>query len=541
MPTHTSPTANFPTSTFAEVRQALLDRREIALLDVREEAPFAESHPLFAANLPLSRIELEAWRRLPRRDVRVVVYDNGEGLAQRAAARLVQLGYTRVSLLEGGLAGWAAAGGELFIDVNVPSKAFGELVEAERHTPSLAAEEVQRLLDEKADVVVLDARRFDEYNTMAIPGGISVPGGELALRVRSLAPDPATRVIVNCAGRTRSIIGTQSLVNAGIPNPVAALRNGTIGWTLAGQKLAHGQSRRFDDTAPLDPAAATGARAVAERARVGRASIADLARWRAEPDRTTYCFDVRTPEEFEVAHLPGFSSAPGGQLVQETDVHAPVRGARIVLADAGEQHDGVRANMAASWLAQMGWQVFVLDGAGPEDFSETGAVAAALPPVPEPRWATPAQLSAWLAQPPVADTVVINVTPSASHVRQHIPGAWSAVRAQLPHLLATWSKARRIVLTCGSGLLATYAAADLAELGVPAEVWVLQGGNAAWVAAGLPTESGEQRLASGRIDRYQRPYEGTGNAASAMQAYLDWEYGLVAQLGRDGTHGFFVI
>ena len=77
------------------------------------------------------------------------------------------LGYTQVSLLEGGLDGWRKAGGELFIDVNVPSKAFGELVESQRHTPSLAAEEVQALLDSNADVVVLDARRFDEYQTMS--------------------------------------------------------------------------------------------------------------------------------------------------------------------------------------------------------------------------------------------------------------------------------------------------------------------------------------------------------------------------------------
>jgi 3-mercaptopyruvate sulfurtransferase SseA len=32
-----------------------------------------------------------------------------------------QLGYTHVDLLEGGLSGWQASGGELFKDVNVPS------------------------------------------------------------------------------------------------------------------------------------------------------------------------------------------------------------------------------------------------------------------------------------------------------------------------------------------------------------------------------------------------------------------------------------
>ncbi|MFV3015241.1 hypothetical protein ACM9HO_05975, partial [Pseudomonas sp. KHB2.9] len=44
-----------------------------------------------------------------------------------------------------------------------------------------------------------------------------------------------------------------------------------------------------------------------------------------------------------------------------------------------------------------------------------------------------------------------------------------------------------------------------------------------------------------RIDRYRRPYEGTDNPKEAMQAYLDWEFGLVEQLARDGTHGFYVI
>jgi rhodanese-related sulfurtransferase len=137
--------------------------------------------------------------------------------------------------------------GELFRDVNVPSKSFGELVEAKKHTPSLSAPEVKALIDEHADVVIVDARRYDEYNTMSIPTATSCPGAELVLRIAELAPRPETQVIVNCAGRTRSIIGTQSLINAGIPNKVSALRNGTIGWTLAGQALDKGETRKFKD------------------------------------------------------------------------------------------------------------------------------------------------------------------------------------------------------------------------------------------------------------------------------------------------------
>ena len=522
------------TRTYAQLREHLLARDELALIDVREEAPFALEHPLFATNIPLSKLEIEIYSRVPRRDTQITVYDAGEGLANKAAQRLLTLGYSDVAVLEDGLEGWRESGGELFRDVNVPSKAFGELVESRRHTPSLSAEEVQALLAANADVVVLDARRFDEYQTMSIPGGISVPGAELVLRVAELAPAPTTRVIVNCAGRTRSIIGTQSLVNAGISNPVAALRNGTIGWSLAGQKLAHGQSTRFGEVSPttrLD--AGRRAREVADKAEVTRLSKQEFASWRAHNHRTTYVFDVRTPEEFAKGHLPESRSTPGGQLVQETDHFASVRGARVVLVD----DDGVRANMSGSWLAQMGWQVAVLDGLSLADFSETGDWQPALPALPQPSSIEPEQLIQWLAQ---GDTVLLDFTSSANYVERHIPGAHWAIRAQLPQALENLPVAERYVLTCGSSLLARFAAEDLQAL-TDKPVFVLEGGTGRWIDQGRPLQTGEAHLAVPRSDRYRRPYEGTDNPREAMQGYLDWEFGLVDQLKRDGTHGFHVI
>src|ERR1700733_2111893 len=392
-----------PTKTPRSVRRALLARAEIALLDVRHESRFATGHPLFAASFPLGHLEAQAAERLPRRTVPIVVYGDDAGHAAAAAGRLAALGYTDVSLLAGGLAGWAADGGELFADVNAPSKAFGELVAETAGTPLLAADEVAALLGSGAGttapggtarpggaaVVVVDARRFDEYATMSIPTATSVPGAELALRVRALAPDRSTTVIVNCAGRTRSIIGAQSLINAGLPNRVAALRNGTIGWTLAGLDLDHGQARRAPGVGP-DTArqAEAAAWAVADRAGVRRVGD-DEPGWPDEGKRTVYRFDVRTPEEYETGHRPGFRSAPGGQLVQETDLYAPVRGALIILDDDG----GGRAAMTASWLAQMGWDVAVT-GAG-----QAGPAAAdtvTRPPAPDVPLAGPADVADWL-------------------------------------------------------------------------------------------------------------------------------------------------
>ena len=525
-----------PTKNYAFVRNKLLNKEEIAFLDVREEDPHAQEHPLFAANVPLSRIEIDAYSKLPRKNVPIVTLDDGEGDAELAAQRLMSLGYSDVSTFEGGVQGWKRSGGELFRDVNVPSKSFGELVESKRHTPSLSAQEVKKLLDDQEDVVVVDVRRFDEYHTMSIPSGISVPGAELVLRVPELAPNPKTKIIVNCAGRTRSIIGTQSLINAGIPNEVNALRNGTIGWTLAGQELDKGQSRKFQEVSQNTAnEAAERARNVADRAHVKRTTLTEIEKWKSQSERTTYFFDTRTPEEYEAAHLPGFRSAPGGQLVQETEMVAPVRGARIVLADASSS---VRANMPASWLAQMGWDVYVVDGLQASDLSETGIWKASLPILPQVQLVDAATVSDWLKAD--SDTIAVDFSTHANYVKGHIPGSWYALRSQLADAIKQLPQVDRYVLTSTPTQLSLFVAQEFQSL-CKSEVLVLEGGNVAWTSAGLDLEKGPSRLASPPLDRYKRPYEGTGVDPAAMQAYLDWEFGLVDQLGKDGTHHFWVL
>ena len=515
----------------ADVRLDWIARREVALIDLREEDLFAKDHPLFAAQLPLSRLELEILDRVPRRSTRIVLYDNDEGLAPKAAERLRALGYTQVSALAGGLEGWRQAGYELFQDVNSASKAFGELVESRRHTPSVPAPEAKALIEQEQNLVVLDARRFEEYQTMSIPRGVSVPGAELVLRAREIAPDPSTTIIVNCAGRTRSIIGAQSLINAGVPNKVFALRNGTIGWKLAGQTLEHGRQDRFPEVSD-DRAgeALQAAQAVSYRAGVKLIDVRGLEILGRDPARTLYRFDVRPPEDYAAGHIPGFRSAPGGQLVQETDVFAPVRGARIVLAD----DRGVRAHMSASWLAQMGWEVYVLDGGFDGELAK-GPWRAALPALPDTPTLTAVQLQARLGE-----VTVVDLGPSPAFRRGHIPGAWFAIRSRLADALTQLPPDREIVLTSPDGALARLAADDLAALTGRATA-VLEGGTAAWIAAHLPLEDGFSLAASEPEDVYRRPYEGVDNAAEAMQAYLDWEFGLVDQLARDGAHGFYVI
>ena len=238
------------TVTAPELRRLIEAGGELAIIDVREELPFSENHLLHARSLPLSRLELRLGDLVPRRATPIVLVDDGEGLALRAAAKITHYRYGDVSVLAGGAAAWGKAGFTLFSGTNVPSKAFGEFIEHESGTPSIGAAELHALMESRADMVVLDSRPWDEYRRIAIPGGIDVPGAELVLRASDLAPDPKTLVVVNCAGRTRSIIGAQSLIDAGLPNKVVALRNGTMGWTLAGFQPAHGADRKAPAPSP---------------------------------------------------------------------------------------------------------------------------------------------------------------------------------------------------------------------------------------------------------------------------------------------------
>lgn len=516
-----------------ELRRRWRANDEVALLDVREEGPYSLSHPFFAVSLPLSQIELRILDLIPRRTAPVVVYDGGEGYAERAVPRIRALGYGDVSVLGGGLSGYARVG-EVFRDVNVPSKAFGELVEAIRHTPSLSADEVKALIERESNLVVLDARRFEEYRTMSIPRGVSVPGGELAFRARELAPSPDTTIIVNCAGRTRSIIGTQSLINAGLPNKIYALRNGTIGWTLAGHQVERGRTARVLERPQASYAnALADAKLWAERVGVAVLDAATFARHQAEAGtRTLYCLDVRTPEEYAAGHPAGFASAPGGQLVQATDEWVGVRGARLVLFD----DDGVRARMTASWLKQMGWDAAII---GPDVVAptETTIRRPRRPDLPDLGGATIGV--AQLAADPTAWTIV-DLARSPSYTAGHIPGAHFVLASRFSSDLSGLPNAGPIVLTSNDGAEAAFALTD-ARRATRRELRVLIGGTRAWTDAGQALETARHAWISTPDDVYKRPYEGTDNAAEAMQAYIDWELQLVAQLANDSVSNFHVV
>jgi len=521
--------------TVAELKARLSGTGEIALLDVREQGVHTQGHPFFAASLPLSRLELMVDDLVPRRTAPIVVLDGGdEDLAERAAARLTKLGYSAVAVLDGGCKAWKAAGGELFSGVNVPSKAFGEFVEHHYDTPRIPPEDLKRLKDSGQKLVILDSRPYEEYHRMNIPGGIDAPGAELVYRVHDLAPDPDTLVVVNCAGRTRSIIGCQSLRNAGIPNTVVALKDGTMGWELAGERCEHGSTTVAPPPSAQGLAAAREATArVAARFQVKFARYATVQTWQQDAGRTLYLLDVRTREEFEKKRIAGSRHAPGGQLVQATDEFVGVRNARIVLIDPAR----VRSVMTASWLNQMGCDdVYVLEPEGADGLkgwpTEEGPRERAVLVPNRIQTIAPSALAKQLKKNGVC---VIDLASSLRYRARHVPGAWWAVRARLAEAKAKIPRPKRLVLTSDDGLLARFAAAEAAALWPEAEHGVLEGGNAGWFDAGLASESGMTRPTTTLDDVWYKPYdhEQEGDYEKHARAYLSWEVALVDQIKRE--------
>jgi rhodanese-related sulfurtransferase len=511
----------------------LSDGREIALVDVREQGQFGEAHLFFALPLPYSRFETALATLVPNPAVRLVLCDDGarDGVAVLAAKRAEAMGYSNVHILTGGTEGWRKAGYTLYAGVNVPSKTFGELIEHARHTPRLTAEELEAMRKAGENMVIVDGRPFAEYVRMNIPGGICCPNGELALRIGEIAPDPKTKIVVNCAGRTRSIIGAQTLIDFGVPNPVYALENGTQGWFLAGLKLENGADRRYGDKLGAADIGSLQKRArkLAAVHAVEFVAPAEAIRWLGDASRNTYLFDVRTAEEFAASGVPGFVHAPGGQLIQATDQWVGVKGARIVLADG----EGVRAPVAAAWLRQLGHEACVLEG---------GVAAAA-----KLDWRKPAANSATPASKPMAprdvaeglrkgSVEVIDVRPSMAFRKGHIRGAVWSIRPRIA--VTAGDRTKTVALVADEPAVAALAALELREAGFD-DVRILAGGHAAWVAAGLPVDAtpNDPRDVDCIDFLFFTAARHEGDVVAARQ-YLTWEIGLLDQLDAQERGAF---
>ena len=342
-----------------KIKDWLSDNQEISFIDVREIGQHTAGHPFFSISIPYSIFEFRLLEIVPNKNVRIVLIDNDNGISDLAAKQADKLGYKNIFILESGVDGWLNAGFKLFDGINVPSKTFGELIEHKYHTPSITPNELFNKQQQKKDIIILDGRPFEEYEKMSIPGSICCPNAEIPYKASSLVKDAKTEIIVNCAGRTRSIIGAQALINFGIENKVYALENGTQGWFLSDLKLDHGKKNYLD----LEP---NKIEIEKLRSRIkfllneNKIEILNLKKANniiSNKIRSTYIFDVSSQKlNNDVRNY--IQNVPGGQLVQATDNFIGVLKSQIILLDEG---DLVRAGMTALWLKKLNFDCYVLE------------------------------------------------------------------------------------------------------------------------------------------------------------------------------------
>lgn len=504
---------------------------EVAFLDVREAAAFGDGHALFAISCPYSRLELSAVSLVPRSNCPILLIDDGDGTAEKAARRLAACGYTDIAVVEGGMPAWTAAGFGVFAGVNVPSKTLGELLEHEHHPKMIDPATLALWQREGRPHAFFDARPPGEFAKMRIAGARCMPNGELAHRLAAAVPDEETPIVITCAGRTRGIVGALSLRALGVRNPLYALENGTQGWALAGLPLDRGAQANPMPT--LDEEAAAVSRQRADRliaaARLPRATVAEAEAWLAEVNRTTFLFDLRGATERSARPVPGAVPVLTGQLVQATDQYVGVRDARLILMD----DTGLRAGLAGLFLRALGFEVHVLaldnhGGAGVPMVWPSLLTPPAPPPEIGPR-------AAWAAT--LQGAPLLDLRSSSEWEERRLSCARRAMRTDLPGVLP--AGVSRVLLQGDAGIVAA-ASVDLAEAGIATQ-W-LSADFDACAAAGWPVETTrltlDRQLARDRVWFVHDRHDGN---AEASRRYLSWEMGLIAQLDAEERSAFGTI
>ena len=518
----------------SDLKNLLDGKSPFALIDVRESGEYNATHIPGAALIPRRRLEYIIESSVPFKGTKVVICDDDGRRAQLAAATLDGLGFTDVHFLEGGTNRWASNDLPTEWGVNVPTKDFGEMLEVVHHVPEITADDLHQRIENGEKLVILDTRTPEEYHNFCIPGGRSMPGGELALRITDIQNeiDEDTTVIINCAGRTRSIMGTHVLQRMGVK--ALGLKNGTSGWLLAGYELEYGGDRlTLPDVSDESQAAAEEyAVRLASEDGVRYLDPAALQETLANQSKESiYLIDVRTEDEYKAGHIPGFRWFPGGQAVQRSDDVAVVKNATYVFCCDGK----ARGTITGSIYRQLGHEnVFAVDGGttawqAAGHALETGFPSSKIAGID----AAEAAIKTVSAQDFNSNQpdLAVFVDTSEDFSKGHTPGAKWITRSWLEVEIAEAapSKDTSITVTCRDGRGSKLAAATLQNMGYT-NVTALEGGLAAWRQAGMTVEEGLTGIIRPPSDIN---YLGVSRSYGEMMNYLRWETALGEKYATD--------
>lgn len=529
--------------TVEELRR-LFDSNELfALIDVREFGEYTKGYILLASPLPYSRIEMKVESLIPCKNVPVIITDSGENgdtRSKKAAKLLKKMGYQKISILENGVRGWHNSGYELFKGIGCPSKCYAAYLEQKKHVPGYFPKDVQEKLKNGEKIAFIDIRREEEFLKMCLPNGLNAPGCDSAYRFLDLVPDPETLVLVNCGARTRSILFAQTLIDFGVPNPVATLKGGTLNWKRNGYELRYGNDNKI--APPSAEAIAFShkkAKSLADKLNIQFIDKETLEQWQIKSqEEPLYVFDVRLPGEYAQSHLQGSMSAPGGHLAQCITEFIAVRNAKVVLIDDTE----VRSIITAYWLKELSVEnVCVLKGGlggsgiGCQNLtSNTYSISSTLlDKLPQQNSITPSSLLQKNQSTSVP--LIIDIGYSNNYRNSHIPSSIWCPRGWLEEAHKKYENVQEIIITSDDELHARLTVEDAKEIWPQAKISYLEGGTPAWNHAQFPSETGMKNACVKEDDIPYLWYTDPNITGADMDKYFDWENKDLAQLLKDKT------
>ena len=110
--------------------------------------------------------------------------------------------------------------------------------DAKASIKEVTVEDVKKLIDSNAKIVILDVRDRDEYITGFIPGAINVSRGMLEFKVEAAIPDKSAPIYVYCGVDLRGPLATLTLNRMGYVNAVNLI-GGLKAWKAAGNPTTH--------------------------------------------------------------------------------------------------------------------------------------------------------------------------------------------------------------------------------------------------------------------------------------------------------------
>jgi rhodanese-related sulfurtransferase len=521
-----------------ELERLLQSDQVYACIDVRERGEFALDQIPDTTPLARGTLEYRVEKMIPSKSVPVVVCCNDGRRSELAAMTLLEMGYRDVRLLAGGIVAWKKSGLATRQGWGVGGKEYGEKIAIKEAVTQISPEELFAARDRDENVVLVDVRTEEEYLRGHVPGAVNVPGGQLLFEVPGLLRNEDSLVVVSCAGRTRGILGTQLLREAGL-RKVCALQNGAMGWRLAGYELAVGPREEQVGSTGIQVRSwvKEATQRVASKANVRSVCCKEVERLQSSTD-IYYLVDVRLPKEFRSEHVIGSINLPGGQIALAYENFLAVRQATLfILAD-----DDIRPVWASALFQRLGFpRVFVIDGGiqamaahGFKLGDAEGETDAKILGLANARalvegWGPTQVLNSLTGD---GRPVVLDVRGSGEYVSGHIRGAQWLARGKLEIEIANkiHDKACQVITVCDSGIRSSLAAATLKSLRYR-NIAYLSGGLKVWQREGLSLQDGldgaDVTREEAQADFGHTLWTGAlGKSKADMQRYLSWEESL---------------